>query len=130
MLDKKIPDTEKLYRVVKTYPNWWKLSTNRPSSAVFKDSNGVSVDRQGDRNQNDIINTLKSRFILKAILSVLTGKCIEIGTFPIYNPSQTNIYHAEIHESENKTLISSSKARRLSKMAEIVFLNYSNQTNN
>lgn len=55
MLAKKISDFEILNRAIKPFPNWWKLDVNRPSSAAFKDSRGVSVDRDGGRNQSHII---------------------------------------------------------------------------
>ncbi len=46
-------DWKEVYRRVKSKPVFMK--EGRPSSALFKDSKGVSVDRDAGRNLNDII---------------------------------------------------------------------------
>lgn len=50
MLDDEVKDSERLYSAIKiSIPHVWKKDVNRPSSAAFKDSKGVSVDREGER---------------------------------------------------------------------------------
>ena len=120
MLDEEISNEEILYRAVSFNPNLWSTQENRPSSAVFKDSKGVSVDRNGKREESEIIENLKSRFELKAILSISALECREIETCPISDPLPDNIYHALILESEDKISISSGKARKLVKKASVV----------
>lgn len=111
-----IDDEEKLYRAIFSYSNWWKPEKNRPSSAAFKDNEGgVSVDRDAKRPEYSVINSFKKRFDilrLKAIVNLTTGKCREIGAYPIYKPSNTNIYHSEIHESENEIFMSTKKLEK------------------
>ena len=48
MLNENILDAENLYRRVSVNPNSWDLENNKPSSAAFKQSTGVSVDRAGE----------------------------------------------------------------------------------
>lgn len=71
MLDENIQDDEYLYRRVITNPNFWDFDKNRPSSAIFKDSKGVSVDRQHKREDKDIIN-LYQDLPIRAIVKILT----------------------------------------------------------
>jgi len=126
MLDQNIGDDEKLYRRVIINPNNWDEEENRPSSAVFKDSNGTSVDRAGERTEQQVIDNFKNNYDLKAIVNVKAGFCRESNTYPIYTPyppATENIYHAEIHDSNTEKQISKSKARKLAKNAEINWIN-------
>jgi len=43
MLPDEIDDNENLFRAIRKFPDWWNCETNRPTSSVFKDKNGVSV---------------------------------------------------------------------------------------
>ena len=54
MLPEKIESEEQLYRAIPNKPQLWKDSDGRPTSAIFKDSQGVSVDRDGKRNKERI----------------------------------------------------------------------------
>lgn len=123
MLNNHIDDCEYLYRRVITNPNFWDFEKNQPSSAVFKDSHGTSVDRQADRSDDDIIKSFTSNFSLRAIIKIQTKTCRSLETYPIYKPENNNIYHCEIHDSESKVQISSSKAKKLRDNSEIIFKN-------
>jgi hypothetical protein len=46
---KEFHQDENLFRAIKSFPNWWDPETNKPTSAAFKHSYGVSVDRQAER---------------------------------------------------------------------------------
>lgn len=122
MTDNYIKDEERLFRVIKSFPNWWKFDVNRPSSAAFKDSNGVSVDRQGTRNIDQVIERFRNRFELRAVVSINAGKCREFNTYPIAKPGLENPEHAEIHNSPFEIPLTSGKARKLSKEARIEYL--------
>jgi hypothetical protein len=121
-MDDKFTDDEKLFRAVKANPNLWKENENRPSSAIFKDSKGVSVDRQADRNVQESLDTIISNFEetpLKAIISVTINDCNEAGVIVKYDPSYKNKYHSVIYNSADVTELSSGKARFLSKRSVI-----------
>lgn len=116
-----IKDEELLYRAIKPYPNWWKEKEKRPSSAAFKDSLGVSVDRDAKRDESEIIGAIEKRFELKAIVKVKTSYCRELQTYPFPKPLIDNPEHAEIHRSENVIELTDSQARNLAKTCEIIF---------
>lgn len=125
-MDDKIEPSEKLYRMVLRKPDYWKKENGKPTSAVFKDSSGCSVDRDGQRPAQLIIDAFNSRFgseKLKAIVCIEAAKCIEIGTYLLSCPTPDNEYHAEIHDSNSQKQIRSSKARKLAKSCNVVYVN-------
>ena len=42
---------ETLLRGINNHPDFWKINENRPSSAAFNDSKGVSVNRTGENKK-------------------------------------------------------------------------------
>lgn len=94
-----------------------------PTSAIFKDSNGISVDRDGKREEINIVNSFKKRFPdFKAIVKVKTYDCknlqvgnVKISLLVLAKPLENNIYHAEIHQSKEKAALTSGQARALAK---------------
>ncbi len=124
-MNKTINDTEFLYRGI--IEEWYDKENNRISSAAFKDKKGVSVDRDGtNRKEKECIKTILSkerrppRKSFYMVCKLLTKQVREKEAFVKYCPSKNNIYHSEIHNSENKIPLSSSKARVLSKIAQII----------
>lgn len=118
--------SERLYRKVIKKPDFWKKESGKPSSAVFKDSKGVSVDRDGGRGEREIISTFHSRFgkeHMKAIVSITAGFCKDIGTHLKYTPTEDNCYHSEIHRSPEKVTLTNAQARKIAKNCEVVYLN-------
>jgi hypothetical protein len=61
MLPQEIADAEVLFRAVPKKPHMWKKAEERPSSAVFKDSKGISVDRDGGRSENEVCRFIVQR---------------------------------------------------------------------
>jgi len=59
MLDEVINPFENLFRAF--IDKWWNSELNIISSAAFKDSSGVSVDRQGTRSIEESATTLRKR---------------------------------------------------------------------
>ena len=120
MLNKEINEDEILYRAIKTFPNWWDFENNRPTSAAFKDSRGVSVDRQGARNETEVVTAFK-KFELKAVVSITAEECRNFDTHPIYKPEPDNVYHSEIHGSPTEIQLTSSQAKKPGRNVKIVF---------
>jgi len=85
MLNQEILNEEYLYRRIPNNPHQWKV--DRPSSAAFKDSfGGTSVDRKGERTENDVVNNFTNNFSLKAVVKVSAGYCRNVDAHPIYTP--------------------------------------------
>ena len=80
-----------------------------------------SVDRDGQRAEAEIINVIKSKFELKAIVKLQTSFCRKIGTKVLAKPLDKNMYHAEIHDL-GKVALTASKAKKLARACEIVAL--------
>lgn len=119
MLNKVIKDDELLYRAVPNKPQMWK--DGRPSSAIFKDSKGVSVDRGGGRKEKNIVQSFESRFDnLKAVVSISAGDCRAKNTYVEYDPIEENIYHSLVLDSKENVTIKKSKARQLTRGVKIV----------
>ena len=119
---------EILYRGIKKHPDMWKDDANRPTSAAFKQTESLSVDRDGDREYSDIEESLLSHVSnpLKAIAYFPAQKCIEKGMQirPDPNPDgQTNPYHALIDESSGKTGIGKRIARYLALACDYKLIN-------
>jgi hypothetical protein len=121
MLSPYLSDDEILYRAVKPFPNWWKPEENKPSSAVFKDSRGVSVDRGAGRPSSEAVEELRNRFPVRAVVSISVALCRGFGTHPVAKPLPNQLEHAEIHKSESEIELTNGQARKLSKAAKIEF---------
>lgn len=105
-----IADTEILCRGVQNKPSHVREDGSF-TSAVFKDPGGASVNRDGDREINGVIDRMKIQYDF--VCSVSYTDCLNCGTYPIAKPSRKNRYHAEIHESSSITEISQRKLRKL-----------------
>lgn len=124
-LPEHIRDEECLYRAVRALPNLWKDKQNRPSSVVFDNPDGVSVDRDGLRQETEIVDRLRETIDpvvgLRAVIRITAGECREIGTHPVADPREDNAFHAEIHGSDRTIWIpEKAKRRELAKRAQIV----------
>ncbi len=117
-----IENDEILYRAC-TEKNLSEFINGKPSPAFFIDSGGLSVDRDGRRDEVKIINTLVNRFKkAKYICSVKlqANICKEIGTHPLPKPSKNNKYHAEIHKTAQIIEIDLFTAMRLAQCCEVI----------
>lgn len=100
-----VEGSESLYRVVKRSRPDCITANGKVSPALYKDSNGVSVDRDGGRNEEEIV-----RFITevtfprraKAIASLLSSTCYGVGFRVEAAPSEINPYHANIYLDEDE----------------------------
>ena len=119
-----VEDSEVLYRAVVNKPDFWKKDTGGPSSALFKDSKGCSVDRDGGRSDEELIRLWQSKRGRRdsGLVSLTALQCREADTFPKPDPIMENPYHALILNSPSEITITRSKARRLAKMARIILV--------
>jgi hypothetical protein len=97
ILPEEILPEEDLFRgVLRSVEHAFNVETGRPSSAVFKDPGGCSVDRDGGRDTHVILDSL-SQNIRKEIIGaavVNAGICLDAEICLIPKPSRKNSYHA------------------------------------
>jgi len=113
-------ENEKVYRAVyppEIMPLFWK-ENGEISSAVFKDKKGLSVERAGDRIEDEVINDMRL-FFYGAIISIVVIDCSLCGAVVKYLPTKRSIYHSEIHGEKDRILLSQSQCKYLAKMAKV-----------
>lgn len=118
-----VKEEESLYRSVKPLPQYWK--GNVVTSALFKDSKGVSVDRGGRRADESIVKNFKSAFgadQVKAIVCLTAKKCFDTEVLVVAKPLDNNQYHAEIHRSAQEIELTKGQARALAKACNLVYV--------
>lgn len=118
-LDQKIANEEYLYRGVIDLN--WDFKNDRPSSAAFKDSKGVSVDRDGLREEKDCIRFSLGTKNFFAICKVETGAARSLNACVKYFPLPENIYHSEIHDSELRVRMRGSKPKKIRDRSIVVY---------
>ena len=116
--ESEIQDNEILYRAI--HPSFWNYEEDRPTSALFKDRKGVSVDRDGDRNEADAVNFLLNSRQNFGAGNLNAGQTRNVGTFIKPDKTPENDFHALILESESKIQLSNGKAKELSRMIKII----------
>lgn len=111
---------ESLYRAIKPNPDFWKSVENRPSSALFKDSFGVSVDRDGNRNEKDILTQFKTRFSnLRGVAKLKAQDCLDLKCRLVPKPKRNNIYHS-LMLGETDVELKNKQARKLAKTCQFL----------
>lgn len=113
-------DDEFLYRGVVDHN--WDYQENRPSSATFKDSKGVSVNREARRTESECVLQLLNTKAFKAIVKISVKDVNECNAISKYTPIPDNEYHSEIHDSIDRVEIRSGKARSLQKKSIQVYM--------
>ena len=98
----KIESTEDLYRAIKRSKPSWLDDDGKPTSAMFKDIGGNSVDRDDKRELNEIIRFMDEGIFkrrLKGVVRINAGDCMNepICAKVEAAPSETNPYHANIY---------------------------------
>ena len=119
-MDDNFDSEEKLYRGVHSF---WIKEDDTISSAAFKDSNGISVDRDGGRDEQSCINRMIGALPqIAGVGRLTTGEVVDCGAIPKYLPVEGNEFHSEIHDSAEQVQIKSgSKSRKLASKCQIVF---------
>lgn len=124
-MDIEVKENENLYRAVKRSNPDYIIGKNKVSSAMFKDEDGVSVSRDGERSEKEVINSFKdSNFWskrLKAIGKITNKDCQDINLYVIEDPSQNDKYHSLIFGDKNKKSVTNIQALRLSDKCTIVY---------
>jgi hypothetical protein len=117
-----VTEDEDLYKALTGFQ--WSTKKNRPSSAAFKDE-GSSVDRDGERELENIIDHLEERFDeTYGIACVSADVCLnEAEGYVKADPLPDNPYHAEIYRSpEMERGLSRSPAVEIAKACEMIRL--------
>lgn len=120
-MNQEFQENEQLLRAVwpaENRPDFW--CNGHITSAVFKDPNGLSVDRVYDRPLEDAIAFMRSN-LKGSIISITVQNCLTVNAYVCYCPTKQNPYHSEIHKSRTEVQLSDSQARKLSKQAIIVY---------
>ena len=115
-----------LYRAVKrSQPSAIRLKNGKPkvSSSLFKDENGVSVDKKMQRSEESIIQRFKESFSnrLKGIVTLSEQDVMNANAIVIPKPSDNNPYHAEIHKSDSEIALTEIQALKLADICRFVF---------
>lgn len=115
------PD-ERLFRGVHSpskRPNLWEREDGRISSAAFKSSNGVSVIRESNQLETNIITRLCSVLNVEFVFTITYDDCLSVDACVIPSPSSISSFHCDIWRDENKRDLSQRQARVLSKIAKL-----------
>lgn len=115
-----------LYRAVKrSQPSAIRLKNGKPkvSSSLFKDENGVSVDKKMQRSEESVIQRFKESFSsrLKGIVTLSEQDVMNANAIVIPKPSGNNPYHAEIHKSDSEIELTEIQALKLADVCRFVF---------
>lgn len=107
-----------MYRVVKRSQPDTIDEHGKPTSALFKDDNGVSVDRDGERSEPEVVDRFKNFFgqRFKGLVRVGADVCIDNNMAVIPDHG----YHAEIFDDFQKTPLSQLKALILADSCRVV----------
>lgn len=113
-----VVESETLYRAVRAWPKYWK-ENGRLSPAAFKDSKGLSVDRDGDRNEKKVVHDFRKRKFEGTLISVGARECIELNVYLKPKPKKWP-YHVLVLDSQNEIVISDEKCDKLRQIAKNV----------
>lgn len=113
-----IKNHENLYRAVRPNKRFWKRN-GKLSPAAFKDERGLSLDRDGDRIENKVIEDFRIRKFVGTLISLSAKQFREINVFlkpdPKYWP-----YHVLAQDSPDEIVISDEKCDKLRQVANFV----------
>ena len=118
-LSQSIDDEEYLYRGITSHQ--WDSQNNRVTSAAYKDSLGVSVDRSGGRGEDACVSRLLQIKPFIAIGKLLVKFVRDKELLVKYKPTEDNEYHSEIHQSEEKIELTTGQAKSLSRETTVVY---------
>lgn len=119
MLPIEVGDGEYLYRgVVRSH---WDFVNNRITSATFKDSGGVSVDRDGGRSEQACIEKILAVKDFKAVCKIQAANVRRNDALILYKPIEANIFHSEIHDSSERIQMRGKKPSNLNNEASLVY---------
>lgn len=112
-----IEDDEFLYRGI----HITQYAQDKITSATYKVQVGVSVDRQGGRNDEAAAKALTDRKDYRAVVKVLTSVARSFDVLVEYDPLDDNIFHCLLKGDKGRVKISSSKAKKLARNSVYVY---------
>jgi hypothetical protein len=115
--ESEIQDYEILYRAI--HPHHWEYDEDRPTSAAFKDKQGVSTDRDGERPHEECLAFLLNGRENYGSCSIKAEEAKAIDVFLKPDKLAHNDYHSLILESETKIHISNAKAKQLCRTSKV-----------
>lgn len=113
-MQSEITSDEILYRAVSINPSFWK--GERITSALFKDSKGVSVDRAGGRSSDSMLLNYIERMgnaNVRALVYITAEDCTKAEAIVKAVPIEGNEHHAEIHKSFTEITLHPKQAKLL-----------------
>ena len=113
-----------LYRGIKrSQPSFIRPDGRSVTSALFKDANGVSVDRKMERTEDEALEKMKKYFEtrLKGIVSLSEMDVENVNAYLLPAPTKNNPYHAEIYKNCNKEMLSNLQQLRLADSCRLIF---------
>ena len=118
-MDGTFNENEQLLRAVwpaNRRPDFW--ANGRLSSAALKDKRGLSVNRTYDLPLENAVLIMSEQFS-GLIVSISVAACYAVDAYVKYCPSQTNVYHSEIHGSPTEVMLNDTQAFLLARQARI-----------
>lgn len=118
-MDGTFNENEQLLRAVwpaNRRPDFWE--NGRLSSAALKDKRGLSVNRTYDLPLENAVLIMSEQFS-GLIVSISVAACNAVDAYVKYCPSQTNVYHSEIHGSPTEVMLDDTQAFLLARQARI-----------
>ncbi len=127
-MESKIKENELLYRAIKRSRRDWLDNEGKPTPAMYKDEGGNSVDRDGKRDEDSIINFMKEGIFkgrLKGVVKLYAKECMnEPYAVKIKSaPTKENPYHANIILNEENLFICDLQALKLADISTVIFIN-------
>ena len=126
-MQENISQKEILYRAVKRSKPSWLDNNGKPTSAMYKDTGGISVDRDGGRDVDSVVSFMKEKTFknrLKGVVSLTAEKCLS-EPFAVEieaAPSPENPYHANIKRNEKDERISQLQALKLADISKVEYI--------
>lgn len=118
-MDGTFNENEQLLRAVwpaNRRPDFWE--NGRLSSAALKDKRGLSVNRTYDLPLENAVLIMSEQFS-GLVVSISVAACNAVNAYVKYCPSQTNVYHSEIHGSPTEVMLNDTQAFLLARQARI-----------
>lgn len=119
-MDSHFEPAEKLYRAVYPDSMFWKNNGKVSSAAFLSRRGGCSVDRGDYRDDDTVVQDMRSRNFKGSIITVTVQDCLDTSALPIYAPSRTNIYHSEIHRDNEHEQLTAGQRKHLADSAIVV----------
>lgn len=111
---------ELLHRAIKPNPIFWNTKSDCITSALFKDSKGVSVDRNAGRSDDEIKSAFLASFSdLKGEARLRASLCFDNRCQVIADPIANNAHHALI-QGEDKVELSKGQAKQLASNCQVI----------